>query len=133
VINRLWDSYRNMWSSALCNTCSGLTENRTHEFRNRTEEVLVCFDEHQRDNRTDLICIECNTKYDALLNLFKSLQGYGYACADLADSMNSTAQAWSVKYNCGHPEIEYVPVLAMTLSISMLPVIFYSALWKFIP
>lgn len=35
VIRRLWEAYHNMWTSALCSTCSGLTENRTHEFRNR--------------------------------------------------------------------------------------------------
>ncbi|KAL5251515.1 hypothetical protein ACHWQZ_G017024 [Mnemiopsis leidyi] len=132
VIQRLWDSYANMWSSALCDTCSGLTENRTHEFRNKTDEVLDCFWQNEKQHTPELICGECNKKYDELLNLFKSLQSYGYACADLADSMNSTAQSWSVRYQCGHPPVEYVPVLAMTIGISLLPVVFYSALW-FIP
>ena len=57
----------------------------------------------------------------------------GYACADLADSMNSTAQTWSVKYNCGHFPVEYLPVLAMTASVSLLPIVFYLAIWKFVP
>lgn len=130
VIRRLWDSYRNMWTSALCSTCSGLTENRTHEFRNRTDEVLQCFDDHQTDHHVNLICIECNQRYDALLNLFKDLQGAGFACADLADSMNSTAQTWSVKFGCGHHPVEFVPVLAMTIGVSLVPIIFYSLIWK---
>lgn len=127
VTRRLWDAYYNMWSSALCDSCSGLTVDIAENFINKTDEVVHCFE--TTAHRT--ICQKCNNEYDTLLNLFKTLQRDGFACADLADSMNSTSHSWSVSYNCGHLPLEYLPVLTMTLGVSLVPVIFYLSLWKF--
>lgn len=128
VIRRLWDAYGNMWGSALCSTCSGLSVNRSLEFINRTNQVLDCFTTNKPS--PSLICTECDATYNNLLELFKSFYADGYACADLADSMNTTSHTWSVRYRCGHPKVEYATVLSLTGGIIMLPVLFYLALEK---
>ena len=46
----------------------------------QTEEVLDCFWQNEKKHTPELICPECREKYDDLLNLFKSLQGYGKFC-----------------------------------------------------
>lgn len=50
----------------------------------QTEDVLQCFEDHQKDDRLDLICIDCQSEYDALLKEFKTLQSYGKLCCNLA-------------------------------------------------
>ena len=62
--------------------------------------------------------------------MFNPTYSPGFACADLADSMDSTAQTWSVNFGCGHHPVEFVPVLAMTIGVSLVPIIFYSLIWK---
>ena len=49
----------------------------SNNYNLQTDEVLQCFDDHRTDHHVNLICIECNQRYDALLNLFKDLQGAG--------------------------------------------------------
>lgn len=125
IIERLMDAYSNLWNKALCPSCATIDSNTTSNFQDKHNLTLSCFST-ARD-----VCADCKTDYYDLQGLFKEYTNEGYACADLADAMNSTSKTWSVTKGCGHTPFQYSPVITMTIGISSLPVLFYLLLMKF--
>lgn len=139
--------FNTTWQEANCANC--LTNNR-EELSNTTvyflslfNQTLTCFESNlQGSTHSPLppknyseVCKRCREKYKNLSSLYSKMQKMNelenkaepgtHLCIDVEDAMNITRKLWSRTFNCSVPCSDTVPVVAVSVFILFLPVVFY--------
>ncbi|KAB0349986.1 hypothetical protein FD754_014843 [Muntiacus muntjak] len=81
------------------------------------------------------VCKNCREAYKTLSSLYSEMQKINereskaefgtHLCIDVEDAMNITRKLWSRTFNCSVPCSDTVPVIAVSVFILFLPVVFY--------
>ncbi|XP_019514513.1 PREDICTED: osteopetrosis-associated transmembrane protein 1 [Hipposideros armiger] len=81
------------------------------------------------------VCKNCREAYKTLSNLFNEMKKMNehenkaepgtHLCIDVEDAMNITRKLWSRTFNCSVPCSDTVPVIAVSVFILFLPIVFY--------
>lgn len=81
------------------------------------------------------VCKNCREAYKTLSSLYSEMQKMNelenkaepgtHLCIDVEDAMNITRKLWSRTFNCSVPCSDTVPVIAVSVFILFLPVVFY--------
>ncbi|XP_026582432.1 osteopetrosis-associated transmembrane protein 1 [Pseudonaja textilis] len=135
--------FNDTWIKANCANClnknnEGLSAG-TVTFLALYNESMACFKQNlQEDNllpsNYSVVCKNCNATYKNLSSHYSEMQKNGqheesgeqfHLCIDIEDAMNITQRLWSTKFNCSVPCTDTVPVIAVSLFIFFLPLVFY--------
>uniref|UniRef100_A0A8C0KZF7 Osteoclastosis associated transmembrane protein 1 n=1 Tax=Canis lupus dingo TaxID=286419 RepID=A0A8C0KZF7_CANLU len=134
IVVILSEFFNSTWQKANCANC--LT-NKSEELSNSTlyflslfNHTLTCFEHNLQE-----VCKNCREAYKTLSNLYNEMQKMNelenkaesgtHLCIDVEDAMNITRKLWSRTFNCSVPCSDTVPVIAVSVFILFLPVVFY--------
>ncbi|XP_037376076.1 osteopetrosis-associated transmembrane protein 1 [Talpa occidentalis] len=143
IVVILSEFFNSTWEKANCANCfvntSEKLSNSTVNFFNLFNQTLTCFENNlqgsiQLRNYSE-VCKNCGDLYKALNGLYNDMQKkykeenkaeYGiHLCIDVEDAMNITRKLWSRTFNCSVVCSDTVPVIAVSVFILFLPVVFY--------
>ncbi|ELW50084.1 Osteopetrosis-associated transmembrane protein 1 [Tupaia chinensis] len=117
--------------------------NSTVYFLSLFNQTLTCFEHNIQGHANSLlqpknyseVCRNCQEAYKALSSLYSEMQKTNehenkaepgtHLCIDVEDAMNITRKLWSRTFNCSVPCSDTVPVIAVSVFILFLPVVFY--------
>ncbi|XP_007423414.1 osteopetrosis-associated transmembrane protein 1 [Python bivittatus] len=135
--------FNETWIKANCANClkdnnEGLSAG-TVTFLALYNESMACFKQNlqegnQLPSNYSGVCKNCNATYKNLSSHFSEMQRQGqheesgeqfHLCIDVEDAMNITQRLWSTTFNCSVPCTDTVPVIAVSLFIFFLPLVFY--------
>uniref|UniRef100_A0ABI7VVQ1 Osteoclastogenesis associated transmembrane protein 1 n=1 Tax=Felis catus TaxID=9685 RepID=A0ABI7VVQ1_FELCA len=126
----------------LTNTSEELS-NSTLYFLSLFNHTLTCFEHNLQVSVHSLmqlrnyseVCKNCREAYKTLSSLYNEMQKMNelenkaesgtHLCIDVEDAMNITRKLWSRTFNCSVPCSDTVPVIAVSVFILFLPVVFY--------
>ncbi|NP_001164793.1 osteopetrosis-associated transmembrane protein 1 precursor [Oryctolagus cuniculus] len=140
----LSEFFNTTWQEANCANClannSEELSNSTVHFLNLFNHTLTCFEHNlQRSllspKNYSEVCKNCREAYKALSSMYSEMQRTNelenkaepgtHLCIDVEDAMNITRKLWSRTFNCSVPCSDTVPVIAVSVFILFLPVVFY--------
>ncbi|XP_058030254.1 osteopetrosis-associated transmembrane protein 1 [Ahaetulla prasina] len=135
--------FNDTWIKASCANCleknnEGLSAG-TVTFLALYNESMTCFKQNLQEGNLlprnySVICKNCNATYKNLSSHYSKMQKREqheesgeqfYLCIDIEDAMNITRRLWSTTFNCSVPCTDTVPVIAVSLFIFFLPLVFY--------
>ncbi|GAB1295069.1 Osteopetrosis-associated transmembrane protein 1 [Apodemus speciosus] len=147
IVLMVSEFFNSTWQEANCANC--LTNNgedlsnNTEDFLNLFNKTLACF-EHNLQGRTyslqppknySEVCRNCKEAYTNLSLLYSEMQKMNglentaepgpHLCIDVEDAMNITRKLWSRTFNCSVTCSDIVSVVAVSVFILFLPVVFY--------
>lgn len=147
IVVMVSEFFNSTWQEANCANC--LTSNgedlsnNTEYFLSLFNKTLACF-EHNLQGRTysllppknySEVCKNCNDAYKMLSALYSEMQKMNgleskaepgtHLCIDVEDAMNITRKLWSRTFNCSVTCSDTVSVVAVSVFILFLPVVFY--------
>ncbi|KAM6181286.1 osteopetrosis-associated transmembrane protein 1 [Erethizon dorsatum] len=147
IVVILSEFFNTTWQEANCANCltnnSEELSNTTVSFLNLFNQTLTCFESNLQGSTHSLlppknyseVCKSCREKYKNLNSLYSEMQKRNelenkaepgtHLCIDVEDSMNITRKLWSRTFNCSVPCSDTVPVIAVSVFILFLPVVFY--------
>ncbi|KAM4816612.1 osteopetrosis-associated transmembrane protein 1 [Urocitellus parryii] len=148
IVVILSEFFNTTWKEANCANC--LTDNgeelsnSTIYFLNLFNLTLTCFEHNLQENARGLlprrnyseVCKNCREAYKTLSSLYSEMQKMNeldnkaelpetHLCIDVEDAMNITRKLWSRTFNCSVSCSDTVPVIAVSVFILFLPVVFY--------
>ncbi|XP_054425768.1 osteopetrosis-associated transmembrane protein 1 [Pteronotus mesoamericanus] len=147
IVLILSEFFNSTWQKANCANCltnkSEELSSSTLHFLNQFNNTLTCFEHNlqgsihsslQLRNYSE-VCKNCLEAYKNLSNMFSEMQKMNehenkaepgtHLCIDVEDAMNITRKLWSRTFNCSVPCSDTVPVIAVSVFILFLPVVFY--------
>ncbi|XP_040839791.1 osteopetrosis-associated transmembrane protein 1 isoform X2 [Ochotona curzoniae] len=144
VVLILSEFFNTTWQEANCANCltnnSDELSNSTVHFLNLFNSTLTCFEHNLQvsllpPKNYSEVCKNCKAAYKALSDLYSEMQKANerehkaepgtHLCIDVEDAMNITRKLWSRTFNCSVPCSDTVPVIAVSVFILFLPVVFY--------
>ncbi|XP_007535529.1 osteopetrosis-associated transmembrane protein 1 [Erinaceus europaeus] len=143
VVVILSEFFNSTWEKANCANCLTNTSeelsNSTVYFLSLFNETLTCFENNLQGSMEvrnySGVCKNCHETYKSLSNLYSEMQKTNrlqskaesatHLCIDVEDAMNITRKLWSRTFNCSVPCSDTVPVVAVSVFILFLPVVFY--------
>ncbi|KAM6184627.1 osteopetrosis-associated transmembrane protein 1 [Rhynchocyon petersi] len=147
IVVILSEFFNSTWKEANCANClannSQELSNSTVYFLNQFNYTLTCFENNLQGNSQSLlqpknyseVCTNCKEAYKILSSLYSEMQKTNalehkaeletHLCIDVEDAMNITRKLWSRTFNCSVPCSDTVPVIAVSVFILFLPVVFY--------
>uniref|UniRef100_A0A8C5L078 OSTM1 protein n=1 Tax=Jaculus jaculus TaxID=51337 RepID=A0A8C5L078_JACJA len=117
--------------------------NSTEHFLRLFNQTLTCFEHNLQESTHGLlppknyseVCKNCNDAYKTLSTLYSDMQKMNelvnkaepgtHLCIDVEDAMNITRKLWSRTFNCSITCSDTVSVVAVSVFILFLPVVFY--------
>ncbi|KAG8522082.1 Osteopetrosis-associated transmembrane protein 1, partial [Galemys pyrenaicus] len=143
IVVILSEFFNSTWEKANCANClvntSDELSNSTMYFLSLFNQTLTCFETNlqgsiQLRNYSE-VCKNCRKLYKSLSSLYNEMQKMNehenkaesgtHLCIDVEDAMNITRKLWSRTFNCSVPCSDTVPVIAVSVFILFLPVVFY--------
>ncbi|XP_001378725.1 osteopetrosis-associated transmembrane protein 1 [Monodelphis domestica] len=147
IVVILSEFFNTTWQEANCANCltnnSEELSNSTIRFLDLFNQTLTCFKHNlqgdltsflQQRNYTE-VCKNCQEIYKTLSTRYSEMQKINelknkaepgtHLCIDVEDAMNITRKLWSRTFNCSVPCSDTVPVIAVSVFILFLPVVFY--------
>ncbi|XP_047415623.1 osteopetrosis-associated transmembrane protein 1 [Sciurus carolinensis] len=147
IVVILSEFFNTTWKEANCADCltdnsEGLS-NSTIYFLNLFNLTLTCFEHNLQESAHGLlppknyseVCKNCREAYKTLSSFYSEMQKINeldnkaepgkHLCIDVEDAMNITRKLWSRTFNCSVPCSDTVPVIAVSVFILFLPVVFY--------
>ncbi|XP_049755925.1 osteopetrosis-associated transmembrane protein 1 [Elephas maximus indicus] len=143
----LSEFFNSTWEEANCANCltnnSQELSNSTAYFLSLFNQTLTCFEHNlQGSSHSPLqprnyseVCKNCLEAYKNLSSLYNEMQKMNerenkaepgtHLCIDVEDAMNITRKLWSRTFNCSVPCSDTVPVIAVSVFILFLPIVFY--------
>nr|KAF6462673.1 osteoclastogenesis associated transmembrane protein 1 [Molossus molossus] len=147
IVVILSEFFNSTWQKANCANCltnkSEELSNSTLYFLNQFNKTLTCFEHNLQESMQSLlqlrnyseVCKNCQNAYKTLSSLYSEMQKMNehenkaesgtHLCIDVEDAMNITRKLWSRTFNCSVPCSDTVPVIAVSVFILFLPVVFY--------
>ncbi|XP_064216871.1 osteopetrosis-associated transmembrane protein 1 [Aotus nancymaae] len=147
IVVILSEFFNTTWQEANCANCltnnSEELSNSTVYFLNLFNHTLTCFEHNLQGSAHSLlqtknyseVCKNCREAYKSLSSLYSEMQKMNelenkaepgtHLCIDVEDAMNITRKLWSRTFNCSVPCSDTVPVIAVSVFILFLPVVFY--------
>ncbi|KAG5205485.1 hypothetical protein R6Z07F_009001 [Ovis aries] len=146
IVVILSEFFNSTWQKANCANCltnkSEELSNSTVYFLNQFNHTLTCFENNLQGSTHSLqsrnyseVCKNCHEAYKILSSLYSEMQKINereskaefgtHLCIDVEDAMNITRKLWSRTFNCSVPCSDTVPVIAVSVFILFLPVVFY--------
>ncbi|XP_012859971.1 osteopetrosis-associated transmembrane protein 1 isoform X1 [Echinops telfairi] len=147
IVVILSEFFNSMWKDANCANCltnnSQELSNSTVYFLSLFNQTLTCFEHNIQGNSYSLlqprnysqVCKKCSTVYKSLSAVYSKMQKAEerenkaepgtHLCIDVEDAMNITRKLWSRTFNCSVPCSDTVPVIAVSVFMLFLPVVFY--------
>ncbi|XP_066104410.1 osteopetrosis-associated transmembrane protein 1 [Saccopteryx bilineata] len=147
VVVILSEFFNSTWQKANCANClmnkSEELSNSTLNFLNQFNNTLTCFEHHLQESMQSFlqlrnyseVCKNCRDAYKTLSSMYNEMQKMNehenkaepgtHLCIDVEDAMNITRKLWSRTFNCSVPCSDTVPVIAVSVFILFLPVVFY--------
>ncbi|XP_047618122.1 osteopetrosis-associated transmembrane protein 1 [Phacochoerus africanus] len=147
IVVILSEFFNSTWQKANCANCltnkSEELSNSTVYFLNLFNDTLTCFENNLQGSTHSVlqlrnyseVCEKCREKYKTLSSLYSEMQKMNelenkaesgtHLCIDVEDAMNITRKLWSRTFNCSVPCSDTVPVIAVSVFILFLPVVFY--------
>ncbi|XP_042548171.1 osteopetrosis-associated transmembrane protein 1 [Dipodomys spectabilis] len=147
IVVILSEFFNTTWQEANCANCltnnSENLSNSTEHFLTLFNKTLTCFEDNLQGSSHSLlppknyseVCKNCHTAYKSLSSLYNEMQKMNdlekkaepgtHLCIDVEDAMNITRKLWSRTFNCSVPCSDTVPVIAVSVFILFLPVVFY--------
>ncbi|XP_007447316.1 PREDICTED: osteopetrosis-associated transmembrane protein 1 [Lipotes vexillifer] len=147
IVVILSEFFNSTWQKANCANCltnkSEELSNSTVYFLNLFNHTLTCFENNLQGSAHSLlqlrnyseVCKNCRDAYNSLSSLYSEMQKMNelenkaesgtHLCIDVEDAMNITRKLWSRTFNCSVPCSDTVPVIAVSVFILFLPVVFY--------
>ncbi|XP_016073033.1 PREDICTED: osteopetrosis-associated transmembrane protein 1 [Miniopterus natalensis] len=147
IVVILSEFFNSTWQKANCANCltnkSEELSNSTLNFLNQFNSTLTCFEHNLQGSIHSLlqlrnyseVCKNCLKAYRTLSSLYNDMQKVNehenkaesgtHLCIDVEDAMNITRKLWSRTFNCSVPCSDTVPVIAVSVFILFLPVVFY--------
>ncbi|XP_069344403.1 osteopetrosis-associated transmembrane protein 1 [Eulemur rufifrons] len=147
VVVILSEFFNTTWQEANCANCltnnSEELSNSTVNFLSLFNHTLTCFEHNLQGSAHSLlqtknyseVCKNCREAYKSLSSLYNEMQKMNelenkaepgtHLCIDVEDAMNITRKLWSRTFNCSVPCSDTVPVIAVSVFILFLPVVFY--------
>ncbi|KAL7987858.1 hypothetical protein Chor_006777 [Crotalus horridus] len=135
--------FNDTWIKANCANClnqknEGLSAS-TVTFLALYNESMACFKQNLQEGNLlpsnySEVCEKCNGTYKNLSSHYSEIQKNEqqeesgeqfHLCIDIEDAMNITQRLWSTTFNCSVPCTDTVPVIAVSLFIFFLPLVFY--------
>ncbi|XP_070809680.1 osteopetrosis-associated transmembrane protein 1 [Pituophis catenifer annectens] len=135
--------FNDTWIKASCANClkkknEGLSAG-TVTFLALYNESMACFKQNLQEGNLlpsnySVVCKNCNATYKNLSSHYSKMQRSEqheesgeqfHLCIDIEDAMNITQRLWSTTFNCSVPCTDTVPVIAVSLFIFFLPLVFY--------
>ncbi|CAH6778269.1 Ostm1 [Phodopus roborovskii] len=147
IVVTVSEFFNTTWQEANCANCltnnsEGLSDN-TEYFLSLFNKTLACF-EHNLQGRTHSlpppknyseVCRNCIDAYRNLSTVYTEMQKRNglenkaepgtHLCIDVEDAMNITRKLWSRTFNCSVTCSDTVSVVAVSVFILFLPVVFY--------
>ncbi|XP_036623714.1 osteopetrosis-associated transmembrane protein 1 [Trichosurus vulpecula] len=147
IVVILSEFFNTTWEEANCANC--LTNNNeelsnsTIKFLDLFNQTLTCFEHNLQGDLTNIlqqrnyteVCKNCKEMYKTLNVFYSEMQKKNqrennaepgtHLCIDVEDAMNITRKLWSRTFNCSVPCSDTVPVIAVSVFILFLPVVFY--------
>ncbi|KAM3856444.1 osteopetrosis-associated transmembrane protein 1 [Vipera latastei] len=135
--------FNDTWIKANCANCLNQKEEGlsagTVAFLALYNESMACFKQNLQEGNLlpsnySEVCKNCNATYKNLSSHYREIQKNGqqeesgeqfHLCIDIEDAMNITQRLWSTTFNCSVPCTDTVPVIAVSLFIFFLPLVFY--------
>ncbi|XP_074043392.1 osteopetrosis-associated transmembrane protein 1 [Macrotis lagotis] len=147
IVVILSEFFNTTWKEANCANClmnnNEELSNSTINFLDLFNHTLACFEHNlqgdvasllQQKNYTE-VCKNCQEIYKNLSTLYNDMQKMNkrehkdefesHLCIDVEDAMNITRKLWSRTFNCSVLCRDTVPVIAVSVFILFLPVVFY--------
>lgn len=147
IVVMVSEFFNSTWKEANCANCltknSEDLSNNTQDFLSLFNKTLACF-EHNLQGRTyslpppknySEVCKNCKEAYRTLSLLYSEMQKMNgleskaepgtHLCIDVEDAMNITRKLWSRTFNCSVTCSDTVSVVAVSVFILFLPVVFY--------
>ncbi|KAK2502740.1 hypothetical protein MC885_017714 [Smutsia gigantea] len=147
IVVILSEFFNSTWQKANCENCltnkSQELSNTTVYFLNLFNHTLSCFEHNlqgsihslQQSKNYSEVCKNCHEAYRTLSSLYSEMQKMNalaskaesgvHLCIDVEDAMNITRKLWSRTFNCSVPCGDTAPVVAVSVFILFLPVVFY--------
>ncbi|XP_006840015.1 PREDICTED: osteopetrosis-associated transmembrane protein 1 [Chrysochloris asiatica] len=147
IVVILSEFFNSTWQKANCANCltnnSQELSNSTVYFLSLFNQTLTCFENNLQESSHSLlqpknyseVCKNCREAYKTLSSLYNEMQKSKEAenkadprthlCIDVEDAMNITRKLWSRTFNCSVLCSDTVPVIAVSVFILFLPVVFY--------
>ncbi|XP_074166255.1 osteopetrosis-associated transmembrane protein 1 [Sminthopsis crassicaudata] len=147
IVVILSEFFNATWQEANCANCltnnSEELSNSTIKFLELFNHTLTCFEHNLQGDLTNFlqqrnyteVCKNCQETYKSLTTLYSEMQKMNelenkadpgtHLCIDVEDAMNITRKLWSRTFNCTVPCSDTVPVIAVSVFILFLPVVFY--------
>ncbi|XP_054991040.1 osteopetrosis-associated transmembrane protein 1 [Sorex araneus] len=147
IVLILSEFFNSTWEKANCANCltntSDELSNSTIYFLTLFNHTLTCFENNLQGDLHNLlqlknyseVCKNCGVTYKSLSNLYSEMQKENelekkgesgtHLCIDVEDAMNITRKLWSRTFNCSVLCSDTVPVVAVSVFILFLPVVFY--------
>ncbi|KAM9666723.1 osteopetrosis-associated transmembrane protein 1 [Trichechus inunguis] len=146
IVVILSEFFNSTWKEANCANCltnSQELSNSTVYFLSLFNHTLTCFEHNLQESSHSFlqprnyseVCKNCHEAYKNLSSLYSEMQKKNelenkaepgtHLCIDVEDAMNITRKLWSRTFNCSVPCSDTVPVIAVSVFILFLPVVFY--------
>ncbi|XP_008848536.1 osteopetrosis-associated transmembrane protein 1 [Nannospalax galili] len=147
VVVMLSEFFNTTWQEANCANCLANNgedlSNNTEHFLSLFNKTLTCFEHNLQGDTHNLlppknyseVCKNCNDTYKTLSSLYNEMQNTNvlenkaepgtHLCIDVEDAMNITRKLWSRTFNCSVTCSDTVSVVAVSVFILFLPVVFY--------
>ncbi|GAB5571773.1 osteopetrosis-associated transmembrane protein 1 [Prionailurus iriomotensis] len=147
IVVILSEFFNSTWQKANCANCLTNTSeelsNSTLYFLSLFNHTLTCFEHNLQVSVHSLmqlrnyseVCKNCREAYKTLSSLYNEMQKMNelenkaesgtHLCIDVEDAMNITRKLWSRTFNCSVPCSDTVPVIAVSVFILFLPIVFY--------
>ncbi|CAK6446716.1 unnamed protein product [Pipistrellus nathusii] len=147
IVVILSEFFNSTWQKANCANCltnkSEELSISTLNFLNQFNNTLTCFENNLQESMHSLlqlknyseVCKNCLNAYKTLSSMYSEMQKRNehenkaepgtHLCIDVEDAMNITRKLWSRTFNCSVPCSDTVPVIAVSVFILFLPVVFY--------
>ncbi|XP_036173063.1 osteopetrosis-associated transmembrane protein 1 isoform X1 [Myotis myotis] len=147
IVVILSEFFNSTWHKANCANCltnkSEELSISTLNFLNQFNNTLTCFEHNLQESIHSLlqlrnyseVCKNCRNAYKTLSSMYSEMQKRNehenkaepgtHLCIDVEDAMNITRKLWSRTFNCSVPCSDTVPVIAVSVFILFLPVVFY--------
>ncbi|XP_038616826.1 osteopetrosis-associated transmembrane protein 1 [Tachyglossus aculeatus] len=146
IVVILSEFFNTTWQEANCANClmnnsEGLSNSTIH-FLDLFNITMACFEQNLQGGESNLqlrnytdVCKNCREAYKSLSALYAEMQKRNdheskaehgtHLCIDVEDAMNVTRKLWSRTFNCSVPCSDTVPVIAVSVFVLFLPVVFY--------
>lgn len=147
IVVILSEFFNTIWKEANCANCladnnEGLS-NKTILFLKLFNLTLTCFEHNLQESAHGLlppknyseVCKNCREAYKTMNSMYSEMQKINqhdniaepgiHLCIDVEDAMNITRKLWSRTFNCSVSCSDTVPVIAVSVFILFLPVVFY--------